>query len=77
MCIHIYIYIYIFLSLSLYTYIYIYICDIEGDLRGPKEGGLNIGQQERLNKCKELRVKRDRTGCDLRPPFLGTPLVPF
>ena len=26
--------------------------------------------------CKELRVKHDQSSCYLRPPFLGTPLVP-
>ena len=30
----------------------------------------------RVRTCKELRVKNDQTSCYLRPPFLGTPLVP-
>ena len=30
----------------------------------------------RVFKCKELRVNNDRTSCYLRPPFLGTPIVP-
>ena len=40
-----------------------------------KEGALNIGQHEDVN-IKELRVKHDQTNCDLRPLFLGTPLLP-
>ena len=47
----------------------------KGNQGGPKEGGSNIGQPEGLNS-KELRVKHDRTSCYIRPPFLGTPLVP-
>ena len=30
----------------------------------------------RVRTCKELRAKHDQTNCYLRPPFLGTPLVP-
>ena len=30
----------------------------------------------RVRTCKELRAKHNQTSCCLRPPFLGTPLVP-
>ena len=49
----------------------------KGETRGgPKEGGLNIGQDERVQTCNELRVKHDQVSFYLRHPFPGTPLLP-
>ena len=45
-------------------------------LRGTKgvpRKGARTSVDMRVRACKELGVERDRTGCYLRPPFLGTP----
>ena len=47
----------------------------KGNSGGPKEGGFEHRSTMRVWTCKELRAKRDRTGCYVRPPFLGSPLV--
>ena len=47
-----------------------------GTKGAPKERGWNTGPYEG-SKCKESRAKDDQTSCCLRPPILGTPLVPF
>ena len=48
-------------------------------LRGTKgvpRKGVWASVNTRVWICKELNAKHDQTGCYLRPPFLGTPLVP-
>ena len=75
-----------------YVCIYIYICiciereicvcrerEREEDLRGTKgvpKKGFWTSVNTSVWACKELRVKRNQTSCYLRPPFLGTPLIP-
>ena len=49
---------------------------VEGELRGVPEKGVWTSVNMRVWTCKLLRVKRDQTSRDLRPPVLGTPLVP-
>ena len=49
----------------------------EGNWGGPLPGsGVWTRVDVRVWTCEGLRVKRDRTGCYSRPPFLGTPLAP-
>ena len=51
-----------------------------GTLRGAKgvpRKGVGTSVNMRVCTCKEVRVKHNQTICFLRPPLLGTPLVPF
>ena len=48
---------------------------LEGTNGGPTEEGLNSVNM-RVGTCKKLGVNHDHISCCLRPPFLGTPLVP-
>ena len=45
--------------------------------KGVQRKGVWTSVDMRVWTCKELRVNRDQTSCYLRPPFLGTPWVPF
>ena len=48
-------------------------------LRGTKgvpRKGVWTSVDTRVWACREFRAKHDQTSCCLRPPFLGTPLVP-
>ena len=49
---------------------------IKGELRGPKEGGLNIGQDEGLNMSR-IGSKARSNQLLRATPFLGTPLAPL
>ena len=44
--------------------------------KGVQRKGVWISVNMGTWTCKELRVKHDQHSCYLRPPFLGTPLVP-
>ena len=44
--------------------------------KGVPRKGVWASVSMRVWTCKELRAKHDQTSCYLRPPFLGTPLVP-
>ena len=44
--------------------------------KGVPRKGVWTSVNMRVWTCNELGVKHDRTSCYLRPPFLGTPLVP-
>ena len=44
--------------------------------KGVPRRGVWTSVRMRVWTCEELRVKRDQTSCCLRPPILGTPLVP-
>ena len=44
--------------------------------KGVPGRGVGTSVNMRIRTCKELRVKHDQDRCYLRPPFLGTPLVP-
>ena len=44
--------------------------------RGVPRKGVWTSVNMRVWTCKESKVKHNQTSCYLRPPFLGTPLVP-